>query len=135
MNQLGNLLGVLTAVLFGFAVMNFVIKWVNRKWIVQLPKESALKKHYLSVMKYLVKNHRYFGFAAVGLMLLHVVLQLVFKWVSLTGIVAAAFAVLALVLGVILFRRKKRTPALLWAHRSAVIALAATFVVHVITRR
>ena len=34
MYQLGNLFGILTAVLFGGAILNFVVKFVNRKWVV-----------------------------------------------------------------------------------------------------
>ncbi len=64
MGELGELLGILTAITFGAAIMNFVIKFVNRKWVMKLPKESKFKKNYMTVMKFLVKNHRFFGFGA-----------------------------------------------------------------------
>jgi len=134
MDQLGNLLGILTAVLFGIAILNFCVKFVNRKWVMKLPKESKFKQGYTTVMKFLVKNHRFFGFGAATLMVAHIVLQLVFKWVSVTGILTAALAVVTVALGVVLFKAKKRTPAMLWAHRGAVIALIAAFVAHVVTR-
>ena len=134
MYQLGNLLGLLTAVVFGGAIMNFVIKFVNRKWVMKLPKESKFKQGYASVMKFLVKNHRFFGLGAAALMVAHVVLQILFKWVSVTGIVTAGLAVVTVVLGIIMFKAKKRTPAMLWAHRGAVIALILSFIVHVATR-
>ena len=67
MNELGNLFGILTAVLFGLAILNFCVKFVNRKWVMKLPKESKFRQGYTSVMKFLVKNHRFFGFgAAIG---------------------------------------------------------------------
>lgn len=134
MNQLGNLLGILTAVLFGIAILNFCVKFVNRKWVMKLPKESKFKQGYTTVMKFLVKNHRFFGIGAAALMVAHVVLQLIFKWVSITGIITAALAVVSVALGVVLFKAKKRTPAMLWAHRGAVIALILSFIAHVITR-
>ncbi|MEA4915265.1 MAG: hypothetical protein VB061_11925 [Christensenella sp.] len=134
MREVGELLGVLTAVAFGFAIMNFVIKFVNRKWIMKLPKENVWKQRYLSLMKFLIKNHRFFGFGAAILMVAHVVVQLIFAWVSVTGIITAALAVVTVVLGVIMFQRKKSSKALLWAHRSAVIALILAFLVHVITK-
>ena len=134
MYQLGNLLGILTAVLFGVAVLNFVVKFVNRKWVMKLPKESRFKQGYSSVMKFLVKNHRFFGLCAAVLMVAHVVLQILFKWVSITGIITAALAVVTVMLGGYMFKAKKRTPAMLWAHRGAVIALILAFVVHVLTR-
>jgi len=134
MNQLGNLLGILTAVLFGIAILNFCVKFVNRKWVMKLPKESKFKQGYTTVMKFLVKNHRFFGIGAAALMVAHVVLQLIFKWVSVTGILTAVLAVVTVALGVVLFKAKKRTPAMLWAHRGAVIALILSFIAHVITR-
>ncbi len=134
MYQVGNLLGILTALLFGIAILNFCVKFVNRKWVMKLPKESKFKQSYTAVMKFLVKNHRFFGLGAAVLMVLHIVLQLVFKWVSVTGILTAALAVVTVALGVVLFKAKKRTPAMLWAHRGAVIALILSFIAHVITR-
>mgnify|MGYP000993611412 CR=1 FL=1 len=134
MGEIGKLLGILTAVLFGIAILNFCVKFVNRKWVMKLPKESKFKQGYTSVMKFLVKNHRFFGFGAAVLMVAHVVVQILFRWVSVTGLVTAGLAVVTVALGVVMFKAKKRTPAMLWAHRGSVIALIAAFVVHVITR-
>ena len=134
MGELGELLGILTAVLFGLAIFNFVVKFVNRKWVTKLPKENKFKKGYQSVMKILVKNHRFFGFGAAVLMVGHVVIQILYQWVSITGILTAALAVVSVALGVVLFKAKKRTPAMLWAHRGAVIALILSFITHVVTR-
>lgn len=134
MREIGELLGVLTALFFGLAIMNFVMKFVNRKWVMKLPKESKFKQRYTSLMKFLVKNHRFFGFGAAVLMIAHVVVQIIFAWVSVTGIITAALAVVTVILGVIMFQKKKSDKTLLWAHRSAVIALIAAFLVHVITK-
>ena len=68
MRLLGEALGVLTAILFGFAIANFLIKWISRKWIMKLPKENAFRGVYQTIMKFLVKNHRFFGFGAAALM-------------------------------------------------------------------
>jgi hypothetical protein len=133
MNQLGHYIGILTAIFFSLAIMNFVIKWVNRTWVMKLPKESKFKANYMKVMKFLVKNHRYFAFTAVALMVAHIILQITYKWVSPTGIVTASLAVVTAILGVVMFKAKKRTPAMLWAHRGSVIALIAAFLVHAIT--
>lgn len=134
MRDIGNVIGILTAILFGVAILNFVVKFVNRKWVMKLPKENKFKQGYSSVMKFLVKNHRFFGLGAAVLMVAHVVLQILFKWPSVTGILTAALAVVSVSIGGILFKAKKRTPAMLWAHRSAVIALTLAFLAHVITR-
>ena len=134
MGEIGEFLGILTAFLFGLAILNYCVKFVNRKWVIKLPKESKFKKSYQSVMKFLVKNHRFFGFGAAATMVAHVVVQILFRWVSVTGLITAGLAVVTVVLGIIMFKAKKRTPAMLWAHRGSVIALIVAFVVHVVTR-
>ncbi len=134
MSNLGNALGVLTAILFGVAVFNFPVKWINRNWVMKLPKEHAFRVGYQTVMKFLVKNHRFFGFGAALVMVSHVVLQILFQWTSITGIVTAGLAVFTVALGIVMFQSKKRKPALLWAHRGAVIALVLSFLIHVITK-
>lgn len=134
MANIGNVLGILTAILFGIAIANFPVKWINRNWVMKLPKEHPFRVGYQSVLKFLVKNHRFFGFGAAAVMAAHVILQILFKWVSVTGIVAAALALVTVILGVVLFKSKKRTPAMLWAHRGAVLSLILAFAAHVITR-
>jgi hypothetical protein len=130
----GRVLGIVTAVLYGTAILNFFVKWINKKWVMNLPKESAFRSGYQPVMKFLVKNHRFFGLGAAVVMVSHVIVQILFMWVSVTGIVTAGLAVVAIILGAVMFKAKKRTPAMLWAHRSTVIALTLSFLVHVITR-
>ena len=134
MREIGELLGILTALLFGLAILNFVVKFVNRKWVMKLPKENKFKQNYMSAMKFLVKNHRFFGFGAAIMMVAHVVVQIIFAWVSVTGIVTAALAVVTVIIGVIMFQKKKANKTLLWIHRSAAITLIAAFLVHVITK-
>ena len=134
MGELGEFLGLLTAFLFGLAILNYCVKFANRKWVMKLPKENQFKQGYTTVMKFLVKNHRFFGFGAAATMVAHVVVQILFRWVSVTGIVTAALAVVTVVLGIIMYKAKKRTKPMLYAHRGAVIALIVAFCVHVLTR-
>ena len=134
MGEIGKVLGILTASLFGVAILNFVVKFVNRRWVVKLPRESGFRRGYTSVMKFLVKNHRFFGFGAAALMAAHIVVQILFRWVSVTGIVTAGLAIVTVALGIFMFKAKKRTPAMLWAHRGAAVALIAALVAHVVTR-
>lgn len=135
MSLLGEALGIITATLYGVAVLNFFIKWGNRNWIMKLPKENSFRSAYQSVMKFLVKNHRFFGFGAAAVMVSHVIIQIIFQWVSVTGLIAAGLALLTVALGIVMFKSKKRTPAMLWAHRGSVIALTIAVLVHLISKR
>lgn len=134
MGELGELLGGLTTLLLILALLNYCVKFVNRKWVMKMPKESKFKQKYPNFMKFIIKNHRYFGFGAAVMMVAHVVVQILFRWVAVTGIVTASLAVITVILGVIMYKAKKRTPAMLWAHRGSAVALIVALAVHVITR-
>ena len=134
MGELGELLGGLTTLLLILALLNYCVKFANRKWVMKMPAESKFKQKYPNFMKFIIKNHRYFGFGAAVMMVAHLVVQILFRWVSVTGLVTAGLAVVAVVLGVVMFKAKKRTPAMLWAHRGSAVALIVALAVHVITR-
>ncbi|MPN06520.1 hypothetical protein SDC9_153776 [bioreactor metagenome] len=68
-------------------------------------------------------------------MVTHVILQITFQWVSVTGLIAAGLALVTITLGAILFKSKKRTPGMLWAHRGAVMALTMAIITHLISKR
>ena len=135
MSILGKALGIITAILYGIAVLNFFIKWGNRNWVMKLPKENSFRSAYQAAMKFLVKNHRFFGFGAAAVMVSHIIIQIIFQWVSVTGLIAAGLALLTVALGIVMFKSKKRTPAMLWAHRGSVIALTIAVLVHFISKR
>ena len=135
MGELGEALGILTVLLYGAAILNFFIKWGNRNWVMKLPKENGFRTAYQTVMKFLVKNHRFFGIGAAAVMVTHVIIQITFRWVSVTGLIAAGLALVTITLGIVLFKSKKRTPAMLWAHRGSVIALTLAILTHLISRR
>ena len=52
--ELGEFLGSVTGILFFIALLNYPVKWINKRWISKLPKESGVKKAYQAVMKILV---------------------------------------------------------------------------------
>ncbi|MEZ4508671.1 MAG: hypothetical protein R2881_03185 [Eubacteriales bacterium] len=106
--------------------MNFVVKFVNRKWVISFPKASLRKPIWRRSV--IVKNHRFFGLGAAAMMVLHVVLQILFKWVSVTGIVTAALAVVTVMLGGIMFKAKNARRQCSGHTAAPVVALILAFV-------
>ena len=136
MGELGGLLGSLTGVCFFLALLNYPVKWINKRWIGKLPKGSGVKKAYLPVMKFLVQKHRFFAFGAIAALAVHLYLQLTYRWLSVTGMIAGGLLLLTVLLGANLFFRHKGTRGLLFqAHRIAALSVLAAFAIHYITRR
>ena len=134
MGEFGELLGTLTGILFFLALLNFPVKWINKRWISKLPKTSSVKKGYMSIMKLLVQKHRFFAFGAAITLAVHFYLQITYKWLSITGLVTGGLLILTVLLGGNLFFRHKGTRSLLFqVHRISALSTLAAFVVHNIT--
>lgn len=135
MENLGGLLGLLTGLLICLALLNYVVKWVNRRWVMKLPKESKFKAVYTPVMRFLVQKHRFFGLGAALSLAVHMILQITFRWVAVTGLIACAILVLDVMMGAWLyFKQKGKRGPLLMVHRATGVALLTAIIVHVITR-
>ena len=135
MYRLGGFLGILTTVFLGLALLNYVLKWVNKRWVSKLPKTSKFKGVYLKIMKFVVQKHRWFGLGATVSMLAHLILQITFAWVSKTGLIAAALLVINGMIGAWMhYKQKGKRGPLLMVHRAMGVLLVAAIVVHVITR-
>jgi len=135
MENLGEFFGILTAFSFTLALFNYLSKWINKNLIIKLPKENAFKKIYLTLMKFIIKNHRFFGLIALCSLLIHLYIQITFKWVSTTGLIAAGMMVITVSLGIILLYFSKNKRGLLFKiHRFAVILLVLAVAAHLLIK-
>lgn len=135
MDSLGGYLGILTGLLICLALLNYVVKWVNRRWVMKLPKGSKFKAAYTPVMRFLVQKHRFFGLGAALTLTAHLVLQVIFRWVAVTGLIACAILVVDVMMGAWLyFKQKGKRGPLLIVHRATGVALIIAIAVHVITK-
>lgn len=135
MENLGEFFGTLTAFSFTLALLNYVSKWINKNWVNKLSKDSKIRKYYLSLMKFIIKNHRLFGLAALCSVLIHLYIQITFKWVSTTGLIAAGMMIITVVLGISLFYLSKNKRGLLFKiHRLAVVLLMIAVAAHLLIK-
>ena len=135
MDELGGFLGILTGLLLGLALLNYVVKWGNRRWVMKLPKDSKFKAVYTPVMRFLVRNHRFFGLGAAVTLAVHVYLQITYRWVAVTGLIASSLLGVDVLIGAWLyFKQKGKRGILLYVHRAMGVALIVAIAVHVITK-
>ncbi len=135
MYKLGGFLGILTATFLGLALLNYISKWVNKHWVSKLPKTSKFKAIYIKVMKFVVQKHRWFGLGAIVSMATHLILQITFAWVSITGLIAATLLVINGMIGAWMhFKQKGKRGPLLMVHRAMGVLLITAISVHVITK-
>ncbi|MPM19937.1 hypothetical protein SDC9_66364 [bioreactor metagenome] len=134
MEELGEFFGFMTGIGFSILLLNYLLKLLNRIWISKLPNNN-FRKQYNLIMKFIVRNHRFFAFGTAILLGTHLYLQLTYRWLSLTGLIAAILMFANIGLGIIIFYfRKHNHKSLLLFHRFIALLLIAAVLVHLITK-
>jgi hypothetical protein len=132
MSDSGKFFGILILVGYLQALLNYPIKWVNRQWIAKLPKDSSLQRNYRAVMKFIVQQHRFLALSATVALIVHIIIQVTFKWVSPSGVIAAALLVLNSSIGAYgFFVRKGKRAAWIYVHRTTAVLLGLAIVNHI----
>jgi heme A synthase len=135
MGEYGSLFGWLIVTGLTLALLNFPIKLVYRKWISAMNKESGFKKVYSGVQKIIVKYHRFFAGFATLMLIVHLIIQLQYRWLSTTGLIAAILlAINGFLGGYGHYVRKKKKSAWLYVHRSIAVLAALAIILHIVMR-
>lgn len=131
--ELGGLFGWLMVAAFTGTILNYCIKFVNKRWGKKISSNPTGKKIMKLLMTIFVRNHKYFGMAMVVFLLLHFVIQFSDGGINWTGGIAAALVLLQAGLG-IYANVKKRPRKGLWflAHRLVAVLMVAGIAFHVI---
>jgi hypothetical protein len=133
MEELGKLFGALTIFFFTATILNYIVKFVNRKFGKEISKYPQFKKVWMTFMRILVKYHKYFGFATVASLLMHFAIQANFRWISTSGLIAAGVMLSQLLLGMYgAYIDKKRKGLWFVTHRMVSVALVVTIFLHVV---
>ena len=101
MKEIAGFLGWIGAWGYGIALLNFFMKYVNKKYINNLPKDKQkFTKIYRTVMKYVVKYHKIAGTVASIAIIAHFYLMYTYKGLSIPGLIAAIVMWIVFTLGV-----------------------------------
>lgn len=131
--ELGGLFGWLLVIAFGGTILNYCLKFVNKKWGKMISGNENGKKVMKLLMTIFVKNHKYFGFFTVVLLLAHFYLQFTISGINWTGVVAALLMVLQVILGIYAnVRKRPRKGAWFVMHRTIAVLIIAAIAYHLI---
>ena len=132
MGELGEFLGFLVIFFYALALLNFCLKYLNRKWKEKLKKNEEFYKNYMKVLKFFMKYHMYFGGATILMILAHFFVQFSQYGLSITGCIAAGTMLLQICLGVYGQFKKSKGKVWLFIHRGIAVLLLVTILIHVI---
>ncbi|MFT8314456.1 MAG: hypothetical protein ABF633_09365 [Clostridium sp.] len=126
-------LGILTAIGFIFALLNFFVKLINKNYILKLPKDkNHFVTYYKKIMKFIVKNHKTAGIITFILMLLHFFIAYNSHRIKITGIIAAIIMAAVVILGIYGKSIKRPRGKWLTIHRSLAFILIIAIIFHIL---
>ncbi len=135
MSNSGSLLGWLVATGFILTILNYPVKAIYRKVISPLPAESKTRRIYMRGQRFMVLYHRFFALFTTVVLALHVLIQLLYRWLSWTGLLAALLMVANGFLGAYgHYVKKKKRSAWLVIHRLLAVLLILAIIAHVASK-
>lgn len=135
MSEYGSLFGWLIISGLVLTLMNYPVKRVYRKWISGMDRASGFRRAFLSFQKIIVRFHRFFAGFATLMLIVHLIIQLQYRWLSVTGLVAAILmAANGFLGGYGHYIRKKKPSAWLYVHRSIAVMAVLAIIFHITMR-
>ncbi|AEV28641.1 hypothetical protein SpiGrapes_0813 [Sphaerochaeta pleomorpha str. Grapes] len=130
--ELGGFFGFLIIVLYGLTVLNYIVKWVNKRYGASMKTHEKGYSVFKKCMKIVIRNHKLFGLLTVVFLLTHFFIQFNQYGISMTGVVAAGVMVLQVLLGLYGFLTKNKGKGWLLIHRSIAVILLLSILSHLI---
>ncbi len=126
--------GILVGIAFGFAILNFFVKYINKVYINKLGNDKKdLKQTYRSFMKPIVKYHKIAGILAIVFLGIHFYATFSSGRIKFSGVIAGVIMLIVVSLGIYGFKisKNKRGP-WLKVHRILAFVLLFAIVFHVL---
>lgn len=100
MKELAGLFGWIGAWGYGIALLNFFIKYINKKYIIKIKEKNIYTNAYRFVLRYVVKYHKIVGIVASISIIVHFLLMYTSRGLSIPGLIAAVLMWLIFILGI-----------------------------------
>lgn len=131
--ELGGFFGWLLIGAFACTLLNYLVKFVNKKWGKTISSNSSGKKTMKLLMTVFVRNHKFFGFLTAALLLTHFTIQFSRYGINLTGALAAILIISQVSLGIYATRaHKPRKGAWFVAHRLIAVLIILGIFLHLL---
>ena len=134
MHYFGIFLGWTLVAGFVLESIKYLLKIINQKEIMLLPKESQLRRNYTSAMGLIFRTHQYIPLYLITILLIHFLFEVIHQGFYLTGFIAACLMISQIAIGIYgTIVKNKKKDIWLYAHRTITVLLLFTIILHIIT--
>lgn len=103
----GPLLGWLLVIMISGSILNYFVKFIAKKYRSKIVKHQVGKSILNFFITLFVRNHRFFGFISLIILLAHFLIQFSVYGLNLTGALAATLLISQIIIGIYLHVKKK----------------------------
>ena len=132
MGEFAGLFGWVIVVCYGLAVLNYVLKFLNREFGAVIRSNEGVKKYFNMVLKLIVRYHKVFGFLTALFIIVHFSIVYFTVGIKVTGIIVAILMLIQIIHGIDGTKMKKRPKMWLYSHRIIPILIALAIVIHIL---
>jgi len=101
MKEMAGLFGWIGVWGYGIALLNFFMKYINRKYVNKLSKDKqTFINVYRAILKFIVKYHKIAGIIASIAVIIHFYLMYNYRGLSIPGLIAAIVMWIVFALGI-----------------------------------
>lgn len=134
LHSFGRFMGWVILTFYILAALNYILKFINKRWISKLPRDSKLRKNYTKVLQFFIKAHPWLGYAAFASVIVHFTIQFRFYGFNVTGFIAGTLMLIQIGIGSFgqWIKKRKRGNWFL-VHRGVTLALLVFIAIHIIS--
>lgn len=131
LDEIGGLFGWITILFFGATLLNFILKFINKKFSKQIAQNQSIKPIFSFLTKLFVRYHRVWGFLTILTLVCHFLIQFNIFGVNISGAIAASILFIQALLGLYgAYKAKNRKGIWFVSHRFISILLIFAIFVH-----
>lgn len=136
MNEFAELLGWLVAAAYAIALLNYPVKYLNKRYFSKAQgNNTKYKKGFNILKKYIIKYHKLAGILAALGIIIHFIIMYNINGLSISGLVSASLMWIIAMLGAYGVRISKNYKApWLKFHRAISVLPLISIVIHVLTK-
>ncbi|MFM1539469.1 hypothetical protein, partial [Helcococcus bovis] len=71
LDKLRGLFGLLILLFYGLALLNYILKFINKNYREKIKNNKILNKIFPKILKPIIKYHRIFGLTTIFMILIH----------------------------------------------------------------
>jgi hypothetical protein len=130
--EIGHLFGALIILLYALTMLNYVVKWINKRYGSTMRTHEKGYAAYKKFMQFIIRNHKLFGLLTILCLLTHFFILYSQFGIYITGVIAAGVLVLQVLVGMYGSVARKKGKSWLYVHRTIALILFLAITAHLV---